>query len=209
MPLAAGARLASYEILAPLGSGGMGEVYRARDTKLHRDVALKVLSSRIETDPTALARFEREARAVAALNHPNVVTIYAVEEVEGRAFLAMELVEGATLDALIPTRGLPVEGVLEHAIPLADALAAAHGPMPTDVVLISGINKRAADGATVDQTRPRGRRSFAAPLCSRSTCSSPKSPCRPPSSQTWMCGFVNPGGAASAGRRTARSPDPW
>jgi serine/threonine protein kinase len=110
MPLAAGARLASYEILAPLGSGGMGEVYRARDTKLHRDVALKVLSSRIETDPMALARFEREARAVAALNHPNVVTIYGVEEVEGRAFLAMELVEGATLDALILTRGLAVEG---------------------------------------------------------------------------------------------------
>ena len=126
MTIPAGTRLGSYEILAPLGAGGMGDVYKARDTKLQRDVALKALPARIEADPDAIARFHREARAIAALNHPHIVTIYAVEEIDGRVFLAMELIDGSTLADLIPPSGLPLDAVMSYAIPLADALGAAH-----------------------------------------------------------------------------------
>jgi len=104
----------------------MGEVYRATDTKLGRQVALKVLPPNVAGDPERLARFQREARAVAALNHPNVVTLYSVEEFEGIHFLTMELVEGHSLDRLIPGNGLPVDRIVEIAGALAEALAAAH-----------------------------------------------------------------------------------
>lgn len=126
MPLSAGTRLGVYEILSPLGAGGMGEVYRAKDPKLGRDVAIKVLPEALATDSERLARFEREARTLASLNHPNIVTIFAVEEAGGSRFLAMELVEGETLDALIPPGGLPLPRFFEIAVPLADALSAAH-----------------------------------------------------------------------------------
>src|SRR5258705_1736922 len=126
MPLTAGTRLGSYVIEASLGAGGMGEVYRARDTKLQRSVAIKLLPTEIDRDPDALERFHREARAIAALSHPNIVTIYAVEEIDGRVLLAMELVDGSTLADLIPSDGLPLDAVLKYAIPLADALSAAH-----------------------------------------------------------------------------------
>ena len=121
-----GRRLAHYEILEKIGSGGMGEVYRARDTKLNRDVALKILPEDLAKDPERATRFEVEARAVAALRHPNIVTIYAVEEVDGVRFMAMELVEGKTLAQVIPPGGLPLDRFLDIAIPLADAVAAAH-----------------------------------------------------------------------------------
>lgn len=126
MPLTPGGRLGAYEIVAPLGAGGMGEVFRAHDTRLGRDVALKVLSARIAALPELLARFEREARTVAALNHPNIVVLHSIEEAEGVRFLTMELVEGETLDRLLAAGGLPVARVLELALPLIDALAAAH-----------------------------------------------------------------------------------
>jgi serine/threonine protein kinase len=109
-----------------LGAGGMGEVYRARDSKLGREVALKVLPPEMATDPERLKRFRREARAVAALNHPHIVTIHSVEEAEGRHFLTMELVEGVALSELIPREGLPLDKFFELAISLADAVAAAH-----------------------------------------------------------------------------------
>jgi serine/threonine protein kinase len=115
-----------YRINAALGAGGMGEVYRATDTKLGRDVALKVLPPHVARDPERLARFQREARAVAALNHPNIVTLFSVEEDEGLHFLTMELVEGQPLDRLIPACGLPVEQIVETAGALAEALTAAH-----------------------------------------------------------------------------------
>src|SRR5438552_2762426 len=117
MPLHAGHKLGPYEILAPLGAGGMGEVYRARDTKLDRDVAVKILPDALARDPARLARFEREAKVLAALNHPNIAAIYGVEE---RA-LVMELVEGETLKG-----PLPVETALHYARQIADALEAAH-----------------------------------------------------------------------------------
>jgi TolB-like protein/predicted Ser/Thr protein kinase len=104
----------------------MGEVYRATDTKLGREVALKVLPPDMACDPERLARFQREARAVAALNHPHIVTIHSVEEADGVHFLTMELVEGQSLDRLIPASGLPVERIVEIAFALAEALAAAH-----------------------------------------------------------------------------------
>jgi len=126
MDLSPGARVGAYEIVGPLGAGGMGEVYRARDTRLGREVALKVLPATMVKDPAHLARFEREARSVAALNHPNVVTLYSVENEGGTPFLTMELVEGEDLARLVTPGGLPVKRVLDLAIPLADALSAAH-----------------------------------------------------------------------------------
>ncbi|HKO03665.1 MAG TPA: protein kinase, partial [Candidatus Acidoferrales bacterium] len=121
-----GRTLSHYRITAAIGAGGMGEVYRATDTKLGRDVALKVLPEEMARDPKRLARFQREARAVAALNHPHIVTIYSVEEAEGVHFLTMELVEGQPLDRLIPKQGFPLDRLLEIVIPLAEALSAAH-----------------------------------------------------------------------------------
>ncbi|MEO8188808.1 MAG: protein kinase [Acidobacteriota bacterium] len=126
MPLSPGARLGPYEILSALGAGGMGEVYRAKDTKLGRDVAIKVLPEGVAQDSERLARFEREARSLAALNHPGIVTIYAVEQSGETRFLAMELVEGDTLDTAIGPGGLPLARFFEIAVPLADALSAAH-----------------------------------------------------------------------------------
>ena len=126
MPLSAGTRLGPYEILSALGAGGMGEVYRARDTRLGRDVAIKALPLHMAHDPDARARFEREAHAVAALNHPHIVTIFSTEEADGVRFLTMELVEGRTLDQMIPRGGVSLAQFFDIAIALADALAAAH-----------------------------------------------------------------------------------
>ncbi len=126
MSLTVGTRLGIYEILAPLGAGGMGEVYRARDPRLGRDVAVKVLPAAVASHPDRLARFEREARTVAALNHPNIVTLYSIEDTGGTRFLTMELVDGQSLAALVTPAGLPLARVLELVIPLADALVAAH-----------------------------------------------------------------------------------
>ncbi len=118
--------IAHYRITSKIGAGGMGEVFRATDTKLGRDVALKVLPVEMASDPERLARFRREARTVAALNHPHIVTIFSVEEAEGIHFLTMELVEGQTLDRLIPVTGLSGDRIADVASALAEALAAAH-----------------------------------------------------------------------------------
>ncbi len=121
-----GTALQQYRVLRTLGSGGMGDVYAAEDTRLHRVVALKVLPAGMARDPERLRRFEREAQAVAALNHPNVVTLYGVERAGDVRFLAMELVEGRTLADLIPDDGIPAPRFLDLAIQLADAITAAH-----------------------------------------------------------------------------------
>ena len=124
-----GRSLSHYEILDSIGSGGMGDVYRARDTKLDRDVALKVLRADLAADPERRARFLREAKAVAGLVHPNIVTVHAVDQAGedgGTLFLTMELIEGPTLDHEIPPGGLRLPKLLDLAIPLADAVSFAH-----------------------------------------------------------------------------------
>jgi serine/threonine-protein kinase len=121
-----GTTLAHYRITAALGAGGMGEVWRATDTKLGREVALKVLPAEMASDSERLDRFRREATMLAALDHPSVVGVYSVEESEGLHFLTMQLVEGESLDRLIREGGLPVDRILEIAAALSEALAAAH-----------------------------------------------------------------------------------
>jgi hypothetical protein len=123
--LAAGTRLGRYEIVAPLGKGGMGEVYIARDTRLGRNVAVKVLSERLVGDPQALARFEREARAVAALSHPNILALFDVGEEQGTSYVVTELLDGETLRDRLKRSPLPRTQTIEIAIGLAEALAAA------------------------------------------------------------------------------------
>src|SRR5215203_5326437 len=124
--LQAGTRLGPYEVLSLIGAGGMGEVYRARDPRLNREVAIKVLPADRVTDGDRRRRFLREARAASALNHPHIVTIHEVETLEGVDFLVMEYVRGKSLDALIPRHGLRVGEALRIASAVADALAAAH-----------------------------------------------------------------------------------
>src|SRR5215831_4410722 len=121
MPLTPGDLFGPYEILAPLGAGGMGEVYRARDRKLDREVAIKVLPAAMAQDRDRLVRFEREAKVLASLNHPNIAHIYGLEERGETRALAMELVPGATLEG-----PLPVETALSYARQIAEALEAAH-----------------------------------------------------------------------------------
>jgi serine/threonine protein kinase/Tfp pilus assembly protein PilF len=126
MSLPAGLRLSSYEILSPLGTGGMGEVYRARDTKLDRNVALKVLPSHLASDPLALERFEREAKAIAALSHPNILSIFDFGRENGVAYAVTELLEGETLRSRLSAGALPTRKAVEHAASMAQGLAAAH-----------------------------------------------------------------------------------
>ena len=126
MPLSAGSRLGSYEILALIGAGGMGEVYRARDSKLNREVAIKVLPAAFANDSDRMARFEREAQVLALLNHPNIAAIYGLEESDGMRALVMELVEGPTLGEQIGGRAMALEETLPIAKQIAEALEYAH-----------------------------------------------------------------------------------
>src|SRR5687767_5690796 len=128
MALTVGARFGSYEIVAPLGAGGMGEVYRARDPQLNRAVAIKVLPEVFAVDPERLARFTREAQMLAALNHPNIAQIYGLERTgsTGAQALVMELVEGEDLAAVIARGPVPLAEALPLARQIADALEAAH-----------------------------------------------------------------------------------
>jgi Tol biopolymer transport system component len=126
MALSAGTRIGPYEISSPIGAGGMGEVYRARDTRLDRQVAVKILPARFSDDPDRLARFEREARALASLNHPHIAQIYGVEEADGIRAFAMELVEGETLADRLGRGPIAVKEALEIARQIAGALDAAH-----------------------------------------------------------------------------------
>jgi len=126
MPLGPGATLGPYEVLAPLGAGGMGEVYRARDTRLGRDVAIKVLPGDVADDAERLSRFRREAHVLASLNHPGIGAIHGLEEVDGKPFLVLELVEGETLEERTARGRIPVDEAVAIACQIAEALEEAH-----------------------------------------------------------------------------------
>src|ERR1700693_3060222 len=126
MTIAAGERLGSYEVVAPLGAGGMGEVYRARDAKLGREVAIKVLPAHLSNDPDALARVEREARAVAALSHPNILAIHDFGEHAGTGYAVMELLRGETLRERLAEGPLSVRRAADFGVQIANGPAAAH-----------------------------------------------------------------------------------
>ncbi len=126
MPLAAGSRLGPYEVVAPLGAGGMGEVWKARDTRLGREVAIKVLPAEVAADPSRLKRFEKEARSASALNHPNIVTVYDIGVSDSVSYIAMEKVDGKTLREVLFSGPLPVKRLLQVGAQIADGLARAH-----------------------------------------------------------------------------------
>src|SRR6059058_297479 len=126
MPVTIGAQLGSHELIGLLGKGGMGEVYRARDTKLKRQVAIKILPDEFSRDPDRVSRFEREAEVLASLNHPNIAAIYDLQEANGSRFLVLELVEGETLAERIKRGPIPVDEYLNIAKNICEALEAAH-----------------------------------------------------------------------------------
>ena len=181
MSLAAGTHLGSYEILSLLGAGGMGEVYRARDTRLKRDVAIKVLPDVFASDADRLARFKREAQTLASLNHPNIAHIHGLEESDGVRALVMELVEGEDLSQRIARGPIPLDEALPIAKQIAEALEAAHEqgiihrdlkpanikvtPDGTVKVLDFGLAK--AIERTPDRRQSRSRRTCAARRRSR------------------------------------------
>jgi TolB-like protein/Flp pilus assembly protein TadD/predicted Ser/Thr protein kinase len=153
--------LAHYRILEKIGEGGMGVVYRALDTKLERDVALKVLRAEMASDPERFTRFEREARALASLTHPNIGAIYQIDEVEGVAFIVMEMIEGQTLRQRIGGRPLPVEVMLDLALQIADALDAAHARgivhrdiKPSNILITDRGRVKMLDFGLAKLTRP-------------------------------------------------------
>ena len=168
MPLTAGSRLGPYEIVSRLGAGGMGEVYRARDTRLNREVALKVLPQEFTDDPRRRARFEREARAAAALNHPNIVGLFDVGEQDGVMYIVSEVVAGETLGAMIARGPVPVRKLLDIAVQIADGMACAHAAgiahgdlKPANIMIASdgrakildfGLARQTAQAATADET---------------------------------------------------------
>jgi eukaryotic-like serine/threonine-protein kinase len=179
MPLTAGTKLGPYEIISPLGAGGMGEVYRARDTRLDRTVAIKVLPPHLADTPEAKQRFEREARAVSALNHPNICTLHDVGSQDGTEYLVMEYIEGETLAARINRGSLPIKELLELGKQIADALDKAHregiihrdlkpsnimltksGAKLLDFGLAKAIDSSMATGSTLSPTAPRANESI-------------------------------------------------
>ncbi|MDH3505489.1 MAG: serine/threonine protein kinase, partial [Nitrospirota bacterium] len=169
MNIAPGDQLSHYRLIEKVSEGGMGVVWKALDTTLERPVALKVLPEDFANDRERLARFEHEARILATLNHPNIVTVYSVESADDVRFLTMEWVPGQTLDQLIPSRGLPLSSFVDLAVPLVDGIITAHRKgvthrdlKPTNVMLSEtgrikvldfGLARHTVDTAAVPSTK--------------------------------------------------------
>ncbi len=176
MPLVAGTRLGSYEILTALGTGGMGEVYRARDAHLEREVAIKVLPERVATDAAARERFEREAKAVAALSHPNILSIFEFGNQDGVAYAVTELLDGESLRGALASGRLPSRRVLEYAQQIAQGLAAAHEKgsvhrdlKPENLFVTADGRIKILDFGLARQDLARARDDTASPTLSRYT----------------------------------------
>jgi eukaryotic-like serine/threonine-protein kinase len=191
--LTPGSRLGNYEAVALIGVGGMGEVFRARDTRLRRDVALKVLPPQFASDPDRLARFQREAQVLASLNHPNIAAIYGIEEDDHQRALVMELVDGETLAERIARGPLPMAEMLPMARQIAEALETAHE---------QGVVHRDLKPANI-KVRPDGMGSGCWTCRATSSISSPRSP----DSKISRAG--HPIAAGSCFRRTAPAPAIW
>ena len=167
MSLAPGTKLGPYEIVAPLGAGGMGEVYRARDTRLGREVAIKVLPQHLSANPEMRARFEREAKTVSSLNHPHICTLHDVGREGDTDYLVMELIEGETLAARLARGPLPVAEVLRIGAQIADALDRAHraGVIHRDLkpgnVMLTKSGAKLMDFGLARADRPRPARAAA------------------------------------------------
>src|SRR5262249_3844022 len=152
MPTSPGTRIGPYEVLAPLGAGGMGEVWRARDTRLGRDVAIKTLPAELAREPELLKRLQREARLLASLHHPGITTIFGLEEIEGQGYLVLECVEGPTLAERLEEGPLPLKEALEVCRQIAAAMEAAHESgvihrdlKPSNVKLVPGGEVKVLD----------------------------------------------------------------
>src|ERR1700716_3288245 len=163
MPLSSGTRLGPYEVMSPVGAGGMGEVYRARDARLNRDVAIKVLPAAFSRDPERLRRFQQEAHAAAALNHPNILAVHDFGEHEGCPYLVTEFLEGETLRQRLNAGGLPLRKAIEYAEQIARGLAAAHEKgivhrdlKPENVFITRDGRVKILDFGLAKLTRPDG-----------------------------------------------------
>jgi serine/threonine protein kinase len=161
LTIAAGERLGPYEILAFLGAGGMGEVYKARDTRLDRIIALKTLPPERVADADRMRRFLVEAQAASRLNHPNIVTIYDISEQNGVCFIAMEYVAGSTLQQMITGSGLPLKDAMKYAVEIADAIAAAHAAgiihldlKPANIMITEGGRAKLLDFGLAKLAQP-------------------------------------------------------
>ena len=196
MALIPGSKLGPYEVLSLLGAGGMGVVYRARDPRLHRDVAIKVLPAERMADENRRRRFVQEARAASALSHPNIVTIHEIESADGVDFIVMEYLPGKALDTLIPRQGMRLGEVLRIAIPIADAVARAHAAgivhrdlKPANVVVGSegvvkvldfGLAKLVSERRRAARSTRPGRRTVAqARSAGQERSRAPPATCRP------------------------------